>query len=114
MGTWCGQVGASVAAQAFQGVVKIWPCRAVPTKVGTHQAGYPWFSTPRVESDGGLVWTSGCEPRTASASMHDDFLSRSTPAQRQQQQHPQQRSTKQAGERDMEIRSAVGDVPGDS
>ena len=59
MGTWCGQVGASVAAQAFRDVVKIYPPRAVPTKVGTYLAGTPWFSTPRVESGGGLVWTSG-------------------------------------------------------
>ena len=48
MGTWCGQVGASIAVQAFAGVAVFCPRPGL-------------FSTRHVESDGNLVWTSGCE-----------------------------------------------------
>ena len=89
MGTRCGQVGGSVATQAFRSMAKIYPhcagnpCRAEPTlgscwhqpSMGSALQRYAGFSTPRVESGGGLVWTSACEPCAAGASGHDQFLS---------------------------------------
>ena len=62
MGTWCGQVGASIAAQAFTDVVIFCP-------------GPDLFSTRCVESDGNLVWTSGCERCSAGVPERGENLS---------------------------------------
>ena len=64
VGTWCGQVGSSVAVQAFPDVVIFCPRPRL-------------FSTRYVESDGNLMWTSGCEHCSAGVSKRGENLSRS-------------------------------------
>src|SRR2546427_94375 len=64
MGTWCGQVGGSIPPQAFPGAAIFCPRPRL-------------FSTRYVESDGNLMWTSGCEHCSAGVSKRGEILSRS-------------------------------------
>ena len=89
MGTRCGQVVVSIAPQAFRSVVKICPrctieagsaepalcSRPSQPCIGSALHQVRRFSTPNVESDGSLLWTSTGERHTASVSQRGVFLS---------------------------------------